>query len=547
VAFSPDGQRILTGSWDGTAKVWEADSRMELLNLTEHSIEIASDAQTPKKHFARVYSAAYSRDGQRIVTASSDGTATLWEATSGRELLTLKGHSNWIFSAAFSPDGQRIVTGSEDQTAKVWDAISGRELLTLKGHSGEIASVAFSPDGQRIVSGSDDHTAKVWEAASGRELFTLKGHTEEIWSVAFSPDGQRIVTGSLDRTAKVWDAANGTNLLTLNGHRNRVYSVAFSPDGQRIVTGSEDHTAKVWEAASGRELLTLKGHSGEVVCVAFSPDGLRIVTGSRDHTARVWEAASPAQVAAWQEEERAAAQSLAAMQERQAIDDQLKQDSLSLARRVRWAEAAADLTQVIDHNPTDHELWYWLGAIYIQTGQIDAYRENCRKALEWFRQTTDGYTAESIAKDCLILPDSGANFDTLSSMADTAVAHYQPGPYFPFAQFCKGLAEYRQGRFVSATDWMRTVLTSSGTFLERDTQAYMVLAMSQCQLHQIDQARASLAKGAEIEHALPKVESGDIGYNWMDWIFAHALMREAKAMIGSQPATPEQTSPARRD
>ena len=77
---------------------------------------------------------------------------------------------------AFSPDGQRIVTGSGDQTAKVWDAASGKELLTLKGHGSRVWSVAFSPDGQRIVTGSRDQTAKVWDAASGKELLTLKGH-----------------------------------------------------------------------------------------------------------------------------------------------------------------------------------------------------------------------------------------------------------------------------------------------------------------------------------------------------------------------------------
>ena len=179
---------------------------------------------------------------------------------------------------AFSPDGQRIVTGSNDQTAKVWEAASGRELLTLKGHSGAVKSVAFSPDGQQIVTGSQDGTAKVWEAAKGKEPLTLKGHSDDIFSVAFSPDGQRIVSGSWDGTAKVWEAASGKELLTLKGHSTqidsavatvlnakgrsaRVYSAAFSPDGQRIVTGSSDGTAKVWEAASGTELLTLKGHS----------------------------------------------------------------------------------------------------------------------------------------------------------------------------------------------------------------------------------------------------------------------------------------------
>ena len=144
-------------------------------------------------------------------------TAKVWEAASGKELLTLKGHNRWISSVAFSPDGQRIVTGSEDQTAKVWDAASGKELLTLKGHSVGILSVAFSPDGQRIVTGSDDQTAKVWEAASGKELLTLKGHSDWIWSVAFSPDGQRIVTGSEDKTAKVWEAASGKGTAHAQG------------------------------------------------------------------------------------------------------------------------------------------------------------------------------------------------------------------------------------------------------------------------------------------------------------------------------------------
>src|SRR5207248_3185512 len=118
-----------------------------------------------------------------------------WQRQS-HSLKTLRGHLEAVYSVAFSPDGQRIITGSTDQTAKVWEAGSGQELLTLKGHSGWIGSVAFSPDGQRIVTGSSDQTAKVWEAASGRELHTLKGHGAPIWSVAFSSDGQRIVTGS---------------------------------------------------------------------------------------------------------------------------------------------------------------------------------------------------------------------------------------------------------------------------------------------------------------------------------------------------------------
>ncbi len=275
-AYSPDGQRIVTGSLDCTAKVWEAVTGKELLTL--------------KGHTKTVPSAAFSPDGQWIVTCSMDRTVKLWEAGGNRELIPFRGHSQAVHSVAFSPSSQRIVTSSWDQTAKVWELAGSREMFTFNGHKLGILSAVFSTDGQRVVTGSWDQTAKVWEAATGREVLALRGHEASVWSVAFSPDGQRIVTGSYDRTAKVWEATTGQVLLTLTGHTARIWSAAFSPDGQRIVTGSEDQTAKVWEATSGRELLTLRGHNARIWSVAFMPDGQRIVSGSGDKTAKVWDA-----------------------------------------------------------------------------------------------------------------------------------------------------------------------------------------------------------------------------------------------------------------
>ena len=128
------------------------------------------DLETLRGHLEAVLSVAASPDGHRIVTGSGDNTAIVWEGTTGKELLTLKGHRAAINSAAFSPDSQRIITGSDDQTAKVWEAASGRDLLTLKGHNAPVVLVEFSPDGQRIVTGSEDLTARVWEAARAGQV-----------------------------------------------------------------------------------------------------------------------------------------------------------------------------------------------------------------------------------------------------------------------------------------------------------------------------------------------------------------------------------------
>jgi WD40 repeat protein len=275
-AFSPDGTRVVTDN-DKSVKVWDVQTGREVLTLNVDSTAVA-----------------FSPDGQQIVTASGGNTAQVWDARTGRKLLKLKGHSGSVSSVAFSRNGQQIVTWSHfnSPTVKVWDVQTGRESMALKSHPEPLASSAFSPDGQRVVTtvGSDPRTVtvKVWEVQTGRELLALKGFTASVFLVAFSPDGQRIMTVSAQE-AKVWDAQTGQEILTLR-HTDVVYSAAFSPDGQRIVTGSGDKTAKVWDARTGTAILTLKGHEGRVFTVAFSPDGERIVTFSQDGTLKVWDA-----------------------------------------------------------------------------------------------------------------------------------------------------------------------------------------------------------------------------------------------------------------
>jgi WD40 repeat protein len=110
---------------------------------------------------------AFSPDGQLIVSGAGDGSVRVWDALSGQQRACLQGHTNPVTSVAFSPDGQLIVSGSLDQTVRVWDAVGGYQRACLQGHTDWVIGVAFSPDGQLIVSGSYDQMVRVWDAVSG--------------------------------------------------------------------------------------------------------------------------------------------------------------------------------------------------------------------------------------------------------------------------------------------------------------------------------------------------------------------------------------------
>ncbi|XXY54588.1 AAA family ATPase [Sorangium sp. So ce269] len=231
------------------------------------------EERTLSGHSETVTACAVSPDGQRIVSASWDRTLKVWDLASGKLLSTLEGHSDRVNACAVSPDGQRIVSASSDSTLKVWDLASGKLLSTLEGHSDRVNACAVSPDGQRIVSASSDSTLKVWDLASGKLLSTLEGHSGEVNALAVSPDGQRIVSASNDKTLKVWDLASGKLLSTFEGHSGGVNACAVSPDGQRIVSASDDKTLKVWDTSTGECLGTLRG-VGSFLGVAVSQQHL---------------------------------------------------------------------------------------------------------------------------------------------------------------------------------------------------------------------------------------------------------------------------------
>ncbi len=273
-AFSNDGSRVVTASWDKNARVWNADGSGEPIVLSGHD--------------GRVAQAVFNERGDRVVTFSWDKTARVWNADGSGEPVVLQGHSGVIWAADLSADGELLVTGADDKTARVWRTDGTGEPVVLAGHSERLYHVAISPDGTRVASASWDQTARIWNADGSGEPIVLSGHQGNLWFVSFSPDGGRVVTASDDRTARVWNVDGSGEPMVLAGHSDTVWSAGFSPDGQYIYTTSLDDTARIWRADGSGEPVILKGHSDAVASAAFSRDGQRIVTASHDKTARVW-------------------------------------------------------------------------------------------------------------------------------------------------------------------------------------------------------------------------------------------------------------------
>ncbi len=274
IAVSPDGRRIVSGSGDNTVVVWDLETGNQIHRLTGHQ--------------AAVNSVAVSPDGRRIVSGSHDNTVVVWDLETGSQLHRLTGHENAVWSVAVSPDGRRIVSGSQDSTVVVWDLETGSQLHRLTGHENAVWSVAVSPNSRCIVSGSEDNTVAVWDLETGIQFHRLSGHRNWVNSVAVSPDGRRIVSASFDGTVAVWDLENGTQVHRLSGHHNCVWSVAVSPDGRRIVSACQDNTVAVWDLETGIQVQRHSGHQAAVNSVALSPNGRRIASGSFDRTVAVW-------------------------------------------------------------------------------------------------------------------------------------------------------------------------------------------------------------------------------------------------------------------
>jgi len=242
-------------------------------------------------HGAKVNQAVFSPDGTNVLTASSDGSLRLQNATTG-DLVRTYPNAGDVQSVAFSPDGTRFVFGRVNGDVVLVETATGTILLTLLDHGAAVNDVAFSPDGSQLLSASDDARAILWNAADGSVLRDFV-HPLPIRAVAFSPaDPTLVATGSEDGTVQLWNTTGGAATLVIAAHASEVNALAFSPDGLTLLSGGGDNLAKLWNPLDGSLIQTFSGHSNNVLSVAFNADGGTVITGSADGSARVWDSAT---------------------------------------------------------------------------------------------------------------------------------------------------------------------------------------------------------------------------------------------------------------
>lgn len=269
VTFAPNGRILVSVLQDRTVKLWDVTTGLEL--------------STPSELTSSVENPAFSPDGR--ILAVGDPKLTLWDLTNGQKLQTWNGSGDRL---AFSPDG-RVLASVESAKVKLWDISTGEELQILSKPNHYVTSVAFSPDGRSLASASTDRTVKLWDWPSGTEVRTLSGHNEAVARVTFSPDGLTLATGSWDKTVKLWDVSSGQELFTLSEPTASVESLVFSPDGRTLTSASLAGMVKVWDTSSGMELRSLSGHMDSVASVAFSPDGRNLASAAGE--VKVWDVA----------------------------------------------------------------------------------------------------------------------------------------------------------------------------------------------------------------------------------------------------------------
>ena len=315
-AFGKNGDCFLTGAHDNTCRLWSASDCSEIVTMSGHT--------------SVVFCVGFNHPfDDRVFTGSFDSSAKVWDCR-GTCLSTLQGHEGEVVSLAFEPQWGMLATGALDHTVRLWDVETGRTLGVFD-HEGEVSSVSFEAVGNCLLTSSFDHLVRIWDRRTQTTVRVLEGHSAEVATAQFNFLGNRCVSASLDCSARLWDVASGRcehvfthsgevqdacfnasgsalawaghtearvaavstlESTALLGHRDEVSKVLFSAQGGRVLTASADCTARVWETQSGLCTQELQGHEDEVFACTFSYEADRILTTSKDNSCNIWRSTS---------------------------------------------------------------------------------------------------------------------------------------------------------------------------------------------------------------------------------------------------------------
>ena len=276
--FSPDGNLLLTSSWDNTAKLWDTKSGKLLRNIAGH-----------KKQLNGAY---FNKDGTKFLTYGWDHSVKIWETSSGKLLHDLFIDTVSISGAEFSPDGKLVLVTGYEGIINVWDANKGTVVFPLKGQYGTIECGKFSPDGKLIVTLSWDRTAKIWDASTGNLLVTVPNEADWPLKTGFSGNSKYFFTTAMNGSVKLWETKTGKLIQNMRGKPESENMAVFSPDSKYLVTFNQGDTVEIWETASGKkknEITYFLEDPGNICNLAFTPDGSKLVVSYLHANPVVWD------------------------------------------------------------------------------------------------------------------------------------------------------------------------------------------------------------------------------------------------------------------
>lgn len=303
-AISPNGSILVTGSRNGKVILWKFIEAIAPVESTGYSSSTAylQPLFQLDEQFDTVYSISFSPDGTKFATSSSSSAIepAVWDAQTGKKLLSLSGHTQLVRSIVFSPNGKLIATASEDGTIRIWNSTTGDELLIIKDHIHEtieysdfnyVYDIAFSPDSSALVSGGGDRFVLVSDVETGKIIksFAAEGI---IFTVSFNPDGSAIAWGDDRNLVTTMDLVTNQKKV-IKFHSNQVIDITFSPDGKYLASTGSDGKIVVTNRDNAASPLILMRNPSQVVrsnTITYSPDGIYIISGNEDGNLFIWNA-----------------------------------------------------------------------------------------------------------------------------------------------------------------------------------------------------------------------------------------------------------------